>query len=275
MQEKKEKELSIASDFLKTLNIEAILETFENPDILATLKLPNSNKTLIVGIEIREHFNDEIPTELFSQGQRLSRFWKKVQEQIEKLRKKNTELSEIHAWFKLKKDVLMEHQRLNSIVRDLAEEILKFVLSESENAHSEIIVIPEWKERNLDDFTGYSLMEKYIDQAVIRKGFYAFWDANVNASHIGINIEYLSRIIEEKNLKAQSYNRSGLDELWLLIAAPHDNVFNSMHSFPNHINFHSPEVIMVCEKTTFDKIFFWSSPPHEWYKQIWPEEDKG
>jgi hypothetical protein len=271
-QNKKKKEIQIVEGFLKTLNIKATIKPFENPDIRATLNPQNSSNTQIVGIEVREHFNDEIPRKSSSQGQRLLSFWQQVQEQIEKLRSNYPQLKEIHASFQLKKGDLGRVSLNSKMVGDFANALVKFILKESETAHSKIIITLDWAERDFYHFTD-PLMKKYVNNVKIRKGLIDVkWDADVNASVLNINTEHLCKIIEEKNSKAKKYDRNGLDELWLVIAAPHDNPFNAMHDFPDQIDFHNQEILKVCEKTPFDKIFFWSSPPHEWYKQIWSNE---
>ncbi len=272
-QNKKKREVQIVKGFFKTRNVKSDIKPFENPDTRAIFKLPNSDFTRTVGIEVRDHFNDEIPQESSSQGQRLLSFWRKVQEEIEKLKSNYTQLKMINAFFQLKKDCLL-YSRLNSkMVACFANELVKLVLKESQDSHSDILVIPEWEKRIIDDYKDYPLMSKYVDRVIIKKGFYGMWGADVNACYVGINVEYLCRIIMEKNLKAQKYDRNCLDELWLLIAAPHDNPFNAMHRFPEQVDFHNHKIIDACDKTPFDKIFFWSSPPHEWYRQIWPNEN--
>jgi hypothetical protein len=273
-QNKKEKEIHIVEGFLKTLKIKATdIKLFERPDVRVVLNLANSSNIRKVGIEVREHFNDEIPQKSSSQDQRLWSFWQKVQGQIEVLKSNYPQLKLIHAFFQLKKSNLGRVSLNPKMVGDFANALVKFVLKESETAHSEIIITPDWKERDFNNFTD-SLMKKYVNRVKIRKGFYAYWDADVNASFLGINIEDLCKIIEEKNLKAQKYDRNGLDELWLVIAAPHDNSSNAMHNHPDQIDFHNQEILKICEKTPFDKIFFWSSLPHEWYKLIWPTESR-
>jgi len=275
-QNKKRREIRIVKGFFKTLNVKADFKPFENPDTLAIFKSPDSDVTRIVGIEVRAHFNDEIPQESFSQGQRLLSFWQKVQEEIEKLKFDYPQLQKIHAFFQLNKDDLLKTRLNSKMKKDLADELVQLVLKESQDSHSDILIVPEWegKGRIIVDFTGYPLMKKYVDRVIIRKDFYGMWSADGRACYVGVNIEYLCKIIMEKNLKAQKYDRNGLDELWLLIAAPHDNPFNAMHRFPEWIDFRNQKIIETCSKTPFDKIFFWSSPPHEWYKRIWPKEDQ-
>ncbi len=273
-QNKKRREIRTVKGFFRTLNVQAGIKPFENPDTLAIFKSPNYDFTRTVGIEVRDHFNDEIPQESSSQGQRLSSFWQKVQKEIEDLKLNYPHLKNIKAFFQLKKSCLL-HARLNSeMVRSFADELVRLVLKESQDSHSDILVIPEWEKRIIDDFKDYPLMSKYVDRVIINKGFYGMWGADVNACYVGINVEYLCKIIMEKNFKAQKYDRNGLDELWLLIAAPHDNPFNAMHRFPEQVDFHNQKIIDSCDKTPFDKIFFWSSPPHEWYRQIWPNENQ-
>ncbi len=267
--EKKKKEIKIVEGFLNTSGIKAKIKPFEKPDIILVLESTGQ----MVGIEVRDHFNDEVPQESFSQGQRLLSFWQKVQEETEKLKSNYPQLKKIHAFFQLNKDYLLK-ARLNSrMVKDFADELVQFVLKESETAHSNIIITLDWKERGFNKFTT-PLMKKYVDRVIIRKGFYGVWGADVNACYVGINIDALCKIIMEKNLKAKKYDMNGLDELWLLIAAPHDNPFNAMHEFPDWIDFHNQKILDACEKTSFDKIYFWSSPPHEWYRQIWPEKSQ-
>lgn len=269
-EQKKDKEVYIVRGFLKTLRLKGRVKPQENPDVRVALCQPNAGWPAVAGVEVREHYNDEILGKLDSQGQRLWKFWWKVREKVEQIRP--DALSQIHAFVQLKKRNLLKQKRLNSIIKGIAKEIVDFVVNGSENGHSNIIIVPDWEERHFGDFMGYPLMEKYVKRVTIRKGFYGMFTANANASIVGVSITNLRKIIEEKNQKAQKYNRMDLDELWLLIAAPHDNAFNAMHGFPEQINFGHTEIMEACQRTPFDRIFFWSGPPHEWYRKIWPKE---
>lgn len=268
MNVKQEYEMQIVQDFLKTAGEHAIeIEAHDKPDVLITLETPEGRKR--VGVEVRVHFNDETTGE-GSEGQQFNRFWSKVQREIEKLKTQSGQLQEVHAYVKLRKDQLTQ-SRLNSLAKRLATELFGFVLKASETATSNIIVIPDWEERVFCEFAGYPLMETYMAEVRIRKGFFAFWDANVNATHVGISPKQIAAIVAEKGIKARGWNIEELDELWLLVAAPHDNAFNAMHDFPEQAHLDDPILLAACNATSFDKIFFWSSQPHEWVKQIWPE----
>ncbi len=268
MDAKQEYEVQIVQDFLRTAGEHAVeIEARDKPDVLVILETPERRKR--VGVEVTVHFNDETTGE-GSEGQQLNKFWESVQQEIEKLKTTTGQLYRIHAYVELKKEEL-EQVRLPPLVKKLASEIFGFVQKASETATSNTIVIPDWEERVLREFDGYPLMEKYVSEVRIRKGFFAFWDANVNASHVGISPKHLARIIAEKGIKAKGWNVEGLDELWLLVAAPHDNVFNAMHNSPEQAHLDDPVLLAACDGTPFQKIFFWSSPPREWIRQIWPK----
>jgi len=265
---KQEDEKWIVEGFLRTARERAIkIETHDKPDVLITLQMPNGTKR--VGIEVRVYFNDENAAK-GSEGQQLNRFWAGVRQEIEKLKTKTGQLYRVHVYVELKKEELKD-VKLGLLVKKLAAEIFDFVQRASETATSSIIVIPDWKERVFSGFDGYPLMEEYVAEVRIRKGFFAFWDANVNATYVGISSKQIATIIAGKSKKAKDYGRQGLDELWLLVAAPHDTVFNAMHGSPEQAHLDDPALLAACSATPFDKIFFWSSPPHEWVRQIWPK----
>jgi len=268
MNPKQEYETRIVESFLATVKEHTIeIQAHDKPDVIVSVQRPEGVKR--VGVEVRVYFNDETAGE-GSVGQQLNRFWDAVQQEIEKLKTESRQLLEVHAYVELKKDRLGQ-ARLRSLVKKLAAEIFGFVLNASETATSGIIIIPDWEERKLSEFNGCPLMQEYVREVRIRKGFFAFWDANVNASHVGVSPKRLAEIIGEKGKKARDYNTQGLDELWLLIAAPHDTVFNAMHPFPEQGHLDDQAVLAACSATSFDRIFFWSSAPHEWARQIWPK----
>jgi hypothetical protein len=270
--EKQEYEMRIVEDFLTTQGSPPIsMEHYEKPDVVVTLQGEADSAIRRIGIEVTCWFNDTNPG-ASSDGQRLHHFWASVREEIEKLKTKSGQLHKVHAYVELRKDELRQ-VKLGSLVKKLAAEIFAFVLKASETATSSVILIPEWKgqERVFSEFNGYPLVENYVAKVRVRKGFFAFWDANVNASYVGISPKQLAKIIVEKGGKAKDYDKQGLDELWLLIAAPHDTVFNAMHDCPEQAHLDDPAVLAACGDTPFHKIFFWSSPPHEWAKQIWPK----
>ncbi len=265
---KQEYETRIVEGFLTTRGELAIeTEAHDKPDVIVTVQTPDGLKR--VGVEVRVYFNDEVSAE-GSEGQRLNAFWGAVQQEIENLKTESGQLLEVHAYVGLKKDRLAQ-ARLGSLVKELAAEIFGFVLNASETATSSIIIVPDWEERKLSEFAGHPLMQKYVGEVRVRKGFFAFWDANVNAGHVGVSPKRLAKIIAEKGKKATGYNTQGLDELWLLIAAPHDTVFNAMHPFPEQAHLDDQDVLTACSATPFNKVFFWSSPPHEWTRQICPK----
>ncbi|MBN2588763.1 MAG: hypothetical protein JXA96_02785 [Sedimentisphaerales bacterium] len=268
MNQQQEKEIGIIKNFFKTLKLSIKqIKPGDKPDVIVKM-FDNS----LIGIEVREYFVDENPNKNGSPGQNLFGFWTKVQENIESLRTEYSELSNICTYIKLKKDELKK-VATNPIVKILASEIVSFVKNNSENAVSDTIIIPEWKERIFRVFPNYPHMNKYVSQIDIYKTCLCNptkWNANVNASFIGINYVQLAKIIKEKNYKAQYYKLDGIDELWLLIASPHDNIFNAMHPFPDQIDFSNSNIQESCKCSKFDKIYFWSSSPHEWYKLIWP-----
>jgi hypothetical protein len=265
---KQEYEKWIVEGFLKTVDERAIeIEMRDKPDVIVAVQEPDGVKR--VGIEVRVYFNDETIGE-GSVGQQLNRFWASVQEEIETLKTESGRCLRVHAYVGLKKDRLVQIS-LMSLVKKLAAEIFGFVVNESETARSSVIIVPDWEEREFSEFPGYRLMREYVHEVRVHKGFFAFWDANVNATHVGVSPKRLAEIIREKGSKARDYDTSEADELWLLIAAPHDTVFNAMHAFPEQAHLEDQDVLAACSATPFDRIFFWSSPPHEWAKQIWPK----
>lgn len=268
MNTQQEKEVGIVEDFFKILNIQVETKPSDKPDVI--VKRLDNDQT--IGIEVREYFVDENPNKNGSYGQNLFGFWSKVQKESETLKKNCPELQNIYVHVTLKKDEL-KNIATNPIVKPIASEIASFIRTNSEDVVSDKIIIPEWKKRNFRAFSNHSLMNKYISQINIRKDIGSCkWNANVNASYVGVSYDQVVKIIEEKNKKAQNFKINGLNELWLLIASPHNTVFNAMHSFPDQIDFSNSKIQESCENTIFDKIYFWSSPPHEWYKLIWPNK---
>jgi len=245
----------------------------DKPDVIVLVEDESCDGDHKIGIEVRRHFNDETQHKFFkgSKGQQIVNFWQGVQKETEILRKNYPQLSDIHARFRLNTSELSKRSLRTPFIRKFASEIVSFVAKESGTGCSDIIIIPDWKERTFTRFPGHPLMQKYVVKVIIRKGFNAQWDANISAGGLGIDTQRLSEIIQDKSKKAKQYDRHNLDQLWLLIAAPHENVFNAMHDFPEQINFDEQEIFGACVDTPFNKIFFWSSAPHEWFKQIWPK----
>ena len=267
---KQEHEKAVVECFFAAMKVPICkIQSSDKPDVIVTT---SENSRRHIGVELRVHYNDE-SVHRGSHGQRLLNFWADVQRHVETLKKRHPSLSEIHAYVTLDKHKLSKRS-LGSLAQRLAQrfahELVTFVSQESQTASSDIIIIPDWNERECNQFVGHPLLEEYVREVTIRKDLYARWDANVNPSFVGVNTKTLAEIIKEKNTKARNYNRASLNELWLLIAAPHDSTFNSMHNHPEQVKFHVPEITQACEGTPFDKIFFWSSPPHEWHRQIWP-----
>ena len=241
----------------------------DRPDVIVEIDPPGKDGCRQIGLELTDYFNDGNTQGRGSEGQRMLSFWKDVQDEIESLRDKTSGLLHIHVWFRLDKRALLK-AGLARLSKDFAREAFSFVLEESETSQSDVLVIPEWQERTLTEFGNYKVLTAYVKEAIIHKGFYARWDSNLNGSYVGIDPQTLGAIICTKNKKAKSYDKARLDRLWLLIAAPHDSAFNAMHGHPEHIDFGAPEIAEACARTPFDKIFFWSSKPHEWYEQVWP-----
>jgi hypothetical protein len=183
---KQEDETRIVEGFLKTLGSPPIsMKHHERPAVVVTLQGEADLTAKHIGVEVTRWFNDANPG-ASSDGQRLNRFWASVQEEIESLKTESGQLHKVHAYVELKKDQLKQMQ-LGSFVKKLAAEIFAFVLRASDTATSSIIVVPDWEERVFSEFDGYPLMEEYVAEVRVRKGFFAFWDANVNASHVGIS----------------------------------------------------------------------------------------
>jgi hypothetical protein len=102
------------------------------------------------------------------------------------------------------------------------------------------------------------------------------------SSDVNINSRKIAEMIEDKNKKAQKYNRDNFQEMWLLIAAAHDNSFNALRMPLKEINcqktFHADHVLKSCRNSPFERIFIWADRPDDeskrWYYQIWPEITK-
>jgi len=276
-EEKHAEERRTVEGFLKTLHAELIeVKPYDRPnnkpDVVVTLRRQTDSNAKRVGIEVTRHFNDESSGN-GSPGQAMNRFWESVRREIERLKAESGELQQIYVRVELRKDALSQRS-LKSLEKKLAKEMFAFVLKESAMAASKTILIPDWTgERVFTVFTDYPLMKRYVAEVTMRKvRFFSFWDANVNAAAVGINLTQLAEVIREKGEKAKGWSRDPIDELWLLVAAPHDNVFNAMHGCPDQVDFGHPDVTAACANSFFDKVFFWSSAPDEWSRQIWPPE---
>ena len=274
-EEKHAEERRIVEGFLKTLQarlleVKPYDRSNSKPDVVVKLRTQNDSEAKCVGIEVTRHFNDQGPGN-GSPGQAMSRFWQSVQREIERLKDKSQEFQRIHVRVELKTNAIRKRS-LKSLAKKLAGEMFAFVRKESATATSKTILIPEWEgERVFTTFPGCSLMGTYVAEIAMKKvRFFSFWDANVNASAVEIHPTRLAEVIREKGKKAKDWSRDAIDELWLLVAAPHDNAFDAMHDSPDEVDFWHPDVTAACANSPFDKVFFWSSMPHEWVRQIWP-----
>jgi len=269
MNSKQKDEKRDVEDFLKTLGRQPVdIKPGDRPDVIPMLHYTDKPNTRRVGIEHTKYFVDDSQRQ-GSPGKRLNNFWAAVSQEIEDLRNKSGSLEKIHAYVTLNKQELFNGSRGPS-PKKLAAELFGFVTEASETVTSDVIVIPDWKEREFHEFNGYACLEKYVTLIRVAKGFSAYWDANVNTAHVGVDPRRLARVVRDKSEKARDYDRDGLDELWLLFAASHDTVFNAMHSCPEQIDFEDAELAAACKISPFDKVFFWSSKPHEWCAQIHP-----
>ncbi len=268
-------ERRMVEGFLKKLQVELIeVKPYDRsnnkPDVVVKLRTQTDSEPRRVGIEVTRHFNDE-SSDNGSPGQAMNRFWQSVQREMERLKDKSQELQQVYVHVELKKNAIRQRS-LKSLAKKLAGEMFAFVRKESATGTSKTILIPEWEgERVFTAFPDYPLMGSYVAEIMMKKvRFCRLWDANVNASAVGIDPTRLAEVIREKGKKAKGWSKDAMDELWLLVAAPHDNAFDAMHDSPDEVDFGHPDVTAACANSPFDKVFFWSSVPHEWVRQIWP-----
>lgn len=277
-EEKHAEEKRIVQGFLKTLPAELLeVKPYDRsnskPDVVVKLRTQTDPEAKWVGIEVTRHFNDQ-SSDSGSPGQAMSRFWQSVQRELDRLKDRSAELHQIYVHVELKKNAISK-RLLKPLVKKLAGEMFAFVGKESATGTSKIILIPEWEgERVFRAFPGYPLMGTYVAEIMMKKvRFCNLWEANVDASAVEIEPMRLAEVIREKGRKAKDWSRDAIDELWLLVAAPHDNAFDAMHDSPDEVDFGHPDVTAACANSSFDKVFFWSSVPHEWARRVWPPDD--
>lgn len=271
--EQKEKEKRLLRGFLDTIGIQGIRIYFdEKPDLRFILKNTNTlNTTGRIGVEITEHFNDAA-VDSSSGGQRLLSFWKAhLLPEIIKIKKRD--LDNIHAYISFNKSRLMVASLVISrFIGKIANDIVNLVRNEAQCMRFE-------EEKTIKHFAIYPVLKQYVNSIKISKAdaYFLNWDANFSASYINVNSRKIAQMIDDKNKKAQRYNWDNYKEIWLLIAAAHDNSFNALRMSLEEINcpkiFHTDHVIESCLKSPFDRIFIWADRPDDknnrWYYQIW------
>lgn len=243
-------------------------DTCEKPDIRVNINYKR------IGIEVTEHFNDvRKDTKNGSQGRRFLGFWEKVNEKCKEL-KKARGLDNISVFVLLNKRKL-EKSRDSQKVDVFAEQLVEFV-------HNKAAYISTIGKSCSKDFERYDFLAEYVKSIHINECNAGEWFANVSACSMSISQSKLAHIIRQKNNKAAKYNSDNIDEIWLLIAAPHDNSFNSMRVPHDQIDycvdFHGPKIINACESTPFKRIYFFAHRPDDrsesWYRLIWPREQR-
>jgi hypothetical protein len=274
----KKREKKILQGFLDTIGIRGPrLYSSEKPDFRFILKKEDVlDITGRIGVEITEHFNDATVNSN-SSGQRLLSFWNEcLHPEIIKIKKQD--LANVHVYISFNRAKLTSSSLANpNHVKKIARQIVDFVRNEAKSLFSE-------EEKSIKNITMCPMIKQYVNSIRVSKcnAYFMNWDANLNASMMGINSQKIEQIIRSKSAKAQKYNLKQFKELWLLIAAPHDNSFNALRMTPMENNykkiFDSDHIQNSCRESLFDRIFIWADRPDDksrrWYYQIWFSKKK-
>ena len=284
--EQKDEEQEIAILFCNSLQVpyHIIDGAGEQPDIHMEI---NDKK---IGLEVTDYYNDEITDKdgrNGSPGKRFKVFWDEVNEKCKEF-KVGQKLDNVHVYVSLDKAKLLEKSLSSQkIIDGLAQQLVKFAHDETTDAQSDILFIPPKddeieKSYGKGDFRSYDFLKKYIRYVRITKNnaFFSNWEADVTNCLTSTSQSRLADIISDKSLKAKKYKIGNIDELWLLIAAAHNNPFNKMRIPSDQIDsltfFNATEVMNACQGAPFEKIYFFAHRPDDikesWSHQIWPSD---
>ena len=279
----KEIELLYIQQFLQFAKYHIVdCKPCESPDSICTVRQSGQAETKVVGIEHTDYYNDATPGQL-SPGQRLYDFWKVVTQLIESRIGDDSEFHNIHGRFKLnKKELKAKDIRSKKEGNDFHEEIAKemydlvdeFLLScDQIRSYCTYTQVSD-KIQPIPDV--YAKLNQYFLQIDLQKidlwqSIFYGWHANIHASYIGLSVDKLIEIVHDKQNRRQNYCTDNTDELWLLIAAPATTIYNAI---PNHpcvvAKLDDKNLRDKCQSSGFNKVFFWSRMPEEWFRQIWP-----
>jgi len=92
---------------------------------------------------------------------------------------------------------------------------------------------------------------------------------NISTGPIGLDLNCIRTVIENKTQKATKYNWQLADEKWLLIATAGDYLSTHVGE-PKERDWNDPELRALCRASPFDRIYFWERI-RRWYVLLQPE----
>lgn len=281
----KEIELFNIEQFLQLAKYNIVdFKPSERPDSIFTLTQSGQEENKDIGIEHTDYYNDAIPGTP-SPGQLLYDFWGVVTSIIESRIDDRSEFHKVHGRLRLNKQQLEEKaksvnskQEGNTFSEAIANELYDLVdrFLQSPDQEQTYCTYRRHPEDTLPIPDSYAVLNQYFLQIDLEKvdiwqSIFHGWRANIHAACIGLSTGKLIEIVNDKRTKCRGYNTDNLEEIWLLIAAPATTVHNATSNHPGVVSkLDNEELRNACELSGFDKVFFFSRMPPEWFRQIWP-----
>ena len=254
-------EFTLSKEFLEFMDYEVLeLASEDKPDVRAVIQRDNSRFN--VGIEIATYQVDAGPgVPGGSPGVRLHAFWSAAQRRIRELLKKEPTLKNVHGLVFLKRDAEPPMSEASAFADELVH-----LASASCPLNS--------KEQDIRDFPeDYPLLRKYahhITLCNVAPDVMHNWEcSNVSVSSIGVEMAHIVASVYQKKKKSQFYDRSGVDEVWLLICAQGYPIVSTAGPEPADGNWDDQYLQELCATSGFDRVYFWERM-YRWCKEMYP-----
>ena len=259
---KKEIELLLCREFFKLLGYRvAQMRGGERPDIVVVAYAPGSSKPLRTGIELTDYAVDAPIGPGGSPGMKLDAWWEAVRTSICRRVAQIPDIQRIGGSVTLRPRVRPPLRA----ARPFAAELVRLA---RQTPVKDFVCISG---RSLQ--TDYQLLRncvQYVDLRVVPWCSRYNWHCpNASTSNVGVRLDILADIIRTKSAKAQAYDRTNADGLWLLVSASAKTAVNSAGP-PDLVDWTDSRLIAACCQGVFDRIFF-CDHRRGWCKPIWPD----
>ncbi len=212
------------------------------PDGYAVIE--EHGRKAILEIELTEYQADVRTLEGGSPGERLSNFWRKVQESLCRRLSKNPIEVEIRVTMKDPSKVKSKD------ARGFAEELVRLARGFDALAS---------EARSLTTFQPeFPLLTLYVRRLTLNKvSFYSFdWTcADASAAMVGVSPKHLTSLVRKKASK--NYRCAKNAEKWLLVCASGKSIVGHAGPPPPPTTWQDPELQAVRKAAPFDRVFFW------------------
>lgn len=243
--------------FLSCAGVEvARFEHADRPDARVTALIGGNEVGL--DIEHTDYYLDRIPGQGGgSKGKRLHEWWAEVQDH---LRETITAMESPPKVFPL---VFLKPELLRGVrPEQFADELIQFAV-DCERASTS-----GW----VECFPSYRFLSQCVDkihvQQTICLSFH--WPCgNTSAGVVGVNLQRLTAIVQEKTQKSLGYAWRPGSQRWLLISASGNSIVNHAGPHPEFVNWSDAALQQACLESPFDVIVLWDRI-RDWYVYIKP-----